>query len=149
MLVFGDMAGRLDPLARPLGLAGSGGSVLAAFAYGAILDVPPEGSRGRWMFVAAAGCMFLSAFFVLTLLRSSSRAAGFAAPSQRDTRRDGDAAARGGEGELGTLEGEERPHPLDGASLWVACGAFVRSPRCQLIITTCCGYAVASAEPSP
>lgn len=126
------------------GLAGSGGSVLAAFAYGAILDVPPEGSRWRLMFVAAAGCMFLSAFFVLTLLRSSSRAAGFAAPSQRDTRRDGDAAARGGEGELGTLEGEERPHPLDGASLWVACGAFVRSPRCQLIITTCCGYAVAT-----
>ena len=133
------------------GLAGSGGSVLAAFAYGAILDVPPEGSMWRWMFVAAAGCMFLSAFLVLTLLRSSSRAAGFAAPShrpsRRDTPRDGDASARSGEGGGeggGEREGEERPHPLDGASLWVACGAFVRSPRCRLIITTCCGYAVAT-----
>ena len=129
------------------GLAGSGGSVLAAFAYGAILDVPPEGSMWRWMFVAAAGCMFLSAFLVITLLRGSSRAAGFAAPSHRPSvpgsaaaQRDGD-IARGGEGER---EGEERPHPLDGASLLVACGAFVRSPRCRLIITTCCGYAVAT-----
>jgi len=128
------------------GLAGSGGSVLAAFVYGAILDVPPEGSMWRWIFVAAAATMFFSALLVLTLLRGSSREAGFAAPSQHDAQRDGDASARGVEG---GGKGEERPHPLDGASLMVACGAFVRSPRCQLMIIVCCGYAVASAESSP
>ena len=109
------------------GLAGSGGSVLAAFAYGAILDVPPEGSQWRWMFFVAASCLLLGAILVFALLRSSSRAAGFAPPSQRDTK-----------------EGEERPHPLDDASLWLACGAFVRSPRCCLMISVCCGYAVST-----
>jgi len=111
------------------GLAGSGGAVLASFAYGAILDVPPEGSQWRWMFFAAATCLLLSAFFILTFLRGTSRAAGFEPPAQRGTR--------------GAIS-EDRPHPLNGASLWLACGAFARSPRCWLIIAICCGYAVAS-----
>ena len=121
-----------------IGVASALGGMFFSWAYGAIVDVPPEGHLWFLGFVMAAAALLLTGVLFLLLLRDSAAKAGFEAPSPPPPPPAAAATVAASDEQTPPANG------VDGLSVPSALGAMVSDVRVALLMVMGCGYTVAA-----